>query len=377
MQLNKPRLKGSYHTMKVIFVLPNAAIGGVEKVRLALMRHFVDIGIECHLALRKRQGELLSEIPSAVRIHELAPTGMYEFIPTLIRLLRKEKPTHIITAFPDIGVLVWASLTLTRSYTKWIHSADNTHSSVAWRYGYLGRLRSRAENCMTAFIYKHSDAIVAVSNGVRDEILENYKVSPSRVKTIYNPVIDYSKLLPISRDRLDKSKQVNIVTLGRLVKQKGVDVLIEALATLPGNWRLDIWGDGPEYPNLDNLIRHYGLEKKIRLRGYTSKPIEILREADIFVMASRHEGLGNTLIEALACQCQVIATDCPHGPKEILMEGILGQLVPVENPESITKAIIRIMDGSEYVEPKLLANRAAHFSRTESCEQWVNLLASL
>lgn len=372
-----PEVNKSASAMKVLFILPNFSVGGVERVRLTLMQQFGTDGIECHLALRRCQGELIDRVRALVPVHELAPRGMHQFITALARLIRQENPTHVVTAFSDVGLLTWIALRLTRSRAKWVHSVDNTHSSIAWRRGFWGTRRSRAENRMATFIYRRVDAIVAVSHGIRQEILDWYGIPPSRVQTIYNPVVADSELLITNRGRPADQRTPKIVALGRLVRQKGLDVLVRAMVDIPGKWRLDIWGEGPERTNLKNLIYLYGLEAKVHLRGYTPTPLEVMRNADIFVMASRHEGLGNTLIEALACQCQVVATDCPHGPREILKGETLGQLVQVEDSSALASAIIRAMDGSAYVDPKLLLDRAERFSTVKSCRQWEALLHSL
>lgn len=374
----QPLKHGEPHkAMKVLFILPNVAIGGVERVRLALMQQFVADGIECLLALRRCRGELIDQIRSVVPVHELAPRGIHQLIPALVRLIRRENPTHVVSAFSDVGVLTWIALRMSRSHAKWIHSADNTHSAVASRSGLWGMLRSLVENRMAGFTYRRVDATVAVSHGIRQEILKWYGVSPLRVTAIYNPVVPGDELLKVNREENTGRSVWKIVAVGRLVRQKGFDVLVRAMADVPGIWCLDIWGEGPEYSNLRNLIRQYGLEEKVNLRGYTSQPFEVMRDADIYVMSSRHEGLGNTLIEALACQCQVVATDCPHGPREILEGGKLGQLVPVGDSSALAGAITNLIEGKIRVDPILLLDQAAHFSRAESCHQWGTLLRSL
>lgn len=377
MHLRAPAQNKQARPMKVLFILPNVAVGGVERVRLTLMQQFVADGIECLLALRRCRGELIELARAIAPVHELAPGGMYQFLPALAKLIRRENPTHVVTAFSDVGLLTWIALKMTRSRAKWVHSADNTHSSIASRPGFFGILRSRAENRMASFTYRRVDAIVAVSDGIRQEIIDWFRIPPSRVSTIYNPVVAGDELLVMTRGRPAGQLVSKIVAVGRLVNQKGFDVLVRAMVDVPGKWRLDIWGEGPERSSLGKLICQSGLEAKVHLRGYTSKPFEVMRSADIYVMTSRHEGLGNTLIEALACQCQVVATDCPHGPREILQGEKLGQLVPVDDSKALACAISRAIEGEVYVAPKLLLDRATHFSCAQSCGEWETLLCSL
>ena len=106
-------------------------------------------------------------------------------------------------------------------------------------------------------------------------------------------------------------------------------------------------------------------------------PFTVMREADLFVLPSRHEGLPGVLIEALACQCQIVSTDCPQGPREILQEGKLGELVPVEDANALAAAITRVLEGKRQVDSDLLLERAYDFSRSVCCARWESLLRDL
>lgn len=366
-----------HKAMKVLFILPNVAVGGVERVRLTLMQQFLADGIECLLALRHCRGELVERAREIVPVYELAPHGIHQFIPELARLIKREQPTHVVTAFSDVAVLAWIAMRLARSRARWVHSVHNTHSMTGARRGFWGRLRYRLENQMAGFAYHQADATVTVSEGVRQEIFERYSVDSSRVTTIYNPAVPDDQLKWARPPRHGSSDPHRIVAIGRLVHQKGFDILIQAMARTTGSWQLEIWGDGPERPNLEASISENKLRERITLRGYTPDPYAVLREADLFVMSSRHEGLPATLIEALACQCQIVATDCPHGPREILNDGRLGQLVPVEDESALGDAIARAIDGTAYVEPHLLRDRASDFRRSACCTRWESVLRSV
>lgn len=363
--------------MKVLFILPDVRIGGIERVRMTLIEQFVSDGIECWLALRRCRGELLDRARSLAPVDELAPRGIHQFIPALAKLIRREKPTHVITAFSDVGFLVWVALRLARSDAKWIHSVDQTHSTVASRPGISGRIRHGIENRIAGFVYRHANAIVAVSQGLEKEVVDCYRIPVDRISTIYNPIVSREILCyRPEKGRVDGWPRI-IVSMGRLVRLKGFEILISAMPRVRGQWRLDIWGEGPERALLESAISASGMQDRIRLRGYTADPYAVMRQADLFVSASRHEGLGNALVEALACQCQVVATDCPHGPREILEGGKFGQLVPVDNPEALADAINRVLSGDRRVDPGVLLQRASAFTSEESCSRWEALLRAL
>lgn len=361
--------------MKVLFILPKVPAGGVERVRLILIEWLMANGIECRLALRHYRGELMEQARTLVPVLEFAPRGVHQFIPALTRLIAREQPTHVVTAFSDVGFMAWIALRRSGHHAAWIHSVHSSHYKV--RPGLVGKIRSSIENCVAGHVYKCADTVVAVSEGVREEIIEKYRARPSRIKTIYNPVVPDVELRPLRKLPTENIRLFRIVALGRLMRVKGFDVLIRAMARVSGSWRLNIWGEGPERKNLESLIQQLGLQDKVHLRGYTSAPYEAMREADLYVLSSRHEGLPASLIEALACQCQIVATDCPVGPSEILQRGEFGQLVPVEEPEALAAAVRRVMVGGFRVCPARLLARARDFSQPRGCAQWEELLRAV
>lgn len=363
--------------VKVLFVLPRMVAGGIERMRLVLARDFMDQGMECMLALRHCRGELIDDARALLQVVELAPRGMHEFIPSLRRLIEREKPTHIITAFPDVGVLAWCAMRLARSPAAWVHSVHLTHDGVAARPGILGWARHLLEQVAARFVFQRADRIVAVSNGLVREITRMTRQPRAPVTRIYNPVVPDIELKPRDDSERGNGKPFRIVAIGRLAREKGFDVLIEAMRAVPQPWRLEIYGEGPERPALEALSREAGLAEHVAFKGFSSSPFGALRSADLFVLPSRYEGLGNVVIEAMACQCQIVATDCPVGPSEILQEGRFGQLVPVEDALSLADAIRAAMDRRYFVATEKLLQRAAEFSRSEGCRQWAALVQDL
>lgn len=363
--------------MKVLFILPRMVVGGIEHVRLILASHFLSEGVECKLAVRTCSGGLVDRARSLLPVIELAPRGMHQFVPKLITLLRNERPTHVITAFPDIGLLAWIAMKLAGRKAVWVHSVHLTHASIAAKPGFRGRIRHHLDNIFLGFNYRRADKVVTVSEALREEVIRLFGIAPEKVETIYNPVIPESELRdrPIERD--NPARPYTIIAMGRLAKEKGFDVLIEAMEMTPQPWHLEIFGAGPELRYLEDLVSSKELNAQVDFRGNTELPFDILRTADLFVLPSRSEGLGNVVIEAMACQCQIVATDCCVGPSEILKKGRLGQLVPIENPGALSEAIVRSMTGSFLVAPAELLERAKDFSRVRGCEHWLALLREI
>ncbi len=140
-----------------------------------------------------------------------------------------------------------------------------------------------------------------------------------------------------------------ILAIGRLVEQKGHDLLIRAFArahAAEAGWRLVILGEGPQRPALEKLVLNLGIRDAVSLPGIVDEPAELLSRAGIFVLPSRYEGFPNALLEAMACGCAVIAADCPSGPAEIIHDGMNGLLVPKEDIASLSDALLKLMHDS-------------------------------
>tara|TARA_Y100001960_G_scaffold292980_1_gene335610 strand:- start:258 stop:908 length:651 start_codon:yes stop_codon:yes gene_type:complete len=137
-----------------------------------------------------------------------------------------------------------------------------------------------------------------------------------------------------------------IVAIGRLKKLKGFDLLISAFAKVSTDfpdWRVKIYGDGPEGESLQHQIKALHLTDKIEMCGPTQKVHNALSKAGIFVLTSYYEGMPNALIEAMSTGAPCISTDCPHGPNELIRSGYNGILTPVGQVAPLSEALRNLM----------------------------------
>ena len=173
-----------------------------------------------------------------------------------------------------------------------------------------------------------------------------------------------------------------ILAIGRLVEQKGHDLLIRAFArahAAEAGWRLVILGEGPQRPALEKLVLNLGIRDAVSLPGIVNEPAELLSRAGIFVLPSRYEGFPNALLEAMACGCAVIAADCPSGPAEIIHDGVNGLLVPREDVTALSAAMDRLMHDDELRVNlgKQAIEINSRFSRAKIMAQWDDLIESV
>ena len=236
-----------------------------------------------------------------------------------------------------------------------------------------GRLHRRARRS-----YPFADSAVGVSQGVTAELEGIPGMARDRVHTIYNPVVS-ADLDRKTRESPrhpwfdDRSCPV-ILAIGRMKKVKDFPTLLRAFARLLDRRpaRLIVLGEGPLRPSLLSLARESGIAEHVDFPGFKENPYAFLAKADLFVLSSRYEALPTVLIEAMACGCPVVSTDCPVGPREILEGGRLGPLVPVGDPETLATAMERTLE--EPPERDALRARGSCFGVDRAVDRYEELL---
>ncbi len=200
----------------------------------------------------------------------------------------------------------------------------------------------RVWNILRNKLYRYSDCLVVQTESIKAWFLQYIKFKKSIV-IIPNPVsINDRNETETVKGILLNNKSKIIVSMGRLVWEKGFDLLIESYSRIQKifpDWKLLIFGDGVEKENLRSKVISMGLENNVLFGGVIKNPISILKRADLFILPSRVEGFPNALLEAMACGLPVISFNCPSGPSEIIKNGTNGILVPPENVEELTYAI--------------------------------------
>ncbi|MGE0681501.1 MAG: glycosyltransferase [Candidatus Binatia bacterium] len=165
-----------------------------------------------------------------------------------------------------------------------------------------------------------------------------------------------------------------ILSVGRLAKQKDFPTLLRAFARVRATRRarLMILGEGRKRKHLECLIKTLGIADDVALPGFVLNPFPYMARAAVFVLSSAWEGLPGALVEAMACGCPVVSTNCPSGPAEILDEGTYGPLVPVGDETALARAILTVL-GSSITTEKLRA-RAFQFSIDRVADRYLEIL---
>ena len=226
------------------------------------------------------------------------------------------------------------------------------------------RLYHRLTGWIIKALWHDANVVVANSHGLAS-LAQMY--DPTATVGVIPAGADLTGIAPKQGYKADGA--VNILFVGRLVKQKGLDVLIAALAAMDPavNWRLTLVGDGPEWPALAGEAARVGLADQLDLRGWVTKDAlpALYRSGDIFVLPSRDEGMANALLEAMAAGLPVVATRIA-GSSEVVVQGETGLLVAPEDVEGLKVALTALIAD----ESKRAAFGRAGRTRVETTFGW-------
>lgn len=235
----------------------------------------------------------------------------------------------------------------------------------------------------TRWVNARADCSICVSPQLIAGVVENGM--PVESTALMTVGLDVERIWQLAREPapLLPPGQRYVIAVGRLSRQKGFDLLIQAHAKVvaAGEYHsLYIVGEGPERARLEQLAVELGVADSVFLVGFLANPHPVLARADLFVLSSRQEGMGGiVLLEALGHGVPIVATDCLTGPRSLLDDGRLGELVPPENVDALAAAIEQHLRAPADLRSRALAgpDRAREFDPAHTAIQFVAVLRSL
>jgi glycosyltransferase involved in cell wall biosynthesis len=357
---------------RIAFFLPTLAGGGAERVALNLLKGMVERDVLLDLVLADAEGPYLAQVPTGVRLINLGTGRVTKAIPALAKYLKETKPVGLLSHMNHANVAAIVAKGLARSQTKLVTVEHETLSASKSQLR-----RSKLLRPMMKFLYPHADIIVGVSQGVSEDLDRQLGLKPGTAKTVYNPVIDRDTLsqakMPLDHPWFEAGSPPVFLAVGRLSPQKDFSNLIRAFAQLrqQKNARLMILGEGELRGELEAEIASLGIGDDVAMPGFVSNPYAYMYNSAAFVLSSRWEGLPTVLIEAMACGCAVVATDCPSGPQEILAGGKYGILVPIDNAQALGSAMVQSIDSP--IDRSSSIDRGMYFSTERAVTEYLKL----
>ncbi|WP_280770890.1 glycosyltransferase family 4 protein [Salipaludibacillus daqingensis] len=317
----------------MMFIVSSLANGGAQRVISELANYYADNDITIHILLLSSD-DIFFKINKKVNIipvcNEISKkAGLSAMISRwkLIRKYAKQLKPSVVISF----------LSVTNIYTCFALGFTDHKVIVSERNDPRHDPKSVIKRRVREWAYRLADGLV-----FQTEDAQHYfdKVIQDKSIVIPNPIKgDLPE--PFMGERTKK-----IIAIGRLEKQKNLPLLIESFHIFHrenADYILDIYGEGTERDPLEQLIKHFGLEDKITLKGNVTNIHQSILDASFFVMSSDYEGMPNALMEAMALGLACISTDCPcGGPASLITDEENGLLIPPDNKEALIHAMKRV-----------------------------------
>lgn len=342
--------------MHISLFIPSLAGGGAERSMVVLANELSLIGykVDFLIAVDLEQEFYLDTLNSNINIIRFKANRTLFSLNRYIQYLKIAKPNCIISTIKHSNIVSYFARLFGNKASTLIFREANTPS--------LEKTRSILYKFSLFFvkhIYRNVDYVVAVSQGVYNDLRSYYGISESKLKLIYTPtqiaLVREKSKIDEPNTWLDDPNLKVIVSVGRLAPQKDYPTLIDAFSKIrcKENTRLIILGEGEKRGELEKQVIEYNLENFVSFIGFKENVFSYIRKADVFVLCSKYEGLPGVLIQALICGTPVVSSDCPSGPFEILDGGKFGKLFTVGDSGELASRLDEVLDGnffSDYAE---------------------------
>ncbi len=358
---------------RIAILLPDLRGGGAERLHILLANHWHAQGIKVDFALMRRRGDLLGLLADGIGIVDLGADRIRGVILPLARYLRKVRPDIVIAAMwplTSAAVLSW----LLAGKPGRLYLSDHIQLSISCVQEL--KISPWYLRAVMRLTYPAASGLIAVSEGVKQDMCRLGGFADLQVRVIYNPaaigVSPHPEPESIRKKLWGAGFDHHILSAGTLKAQKDHATLIRAFALLPAslNAKLTILGEGSLRAELAALVQQLGLQDRVAMPGFVVDTYPWYRTADLFVLSSRWEGLGNVIVEALECGVPVVSTDCQSGPAEILENGRIGRLVPIQDPAALAASIAESLRNP--ADRELLMRRARDFSISTIADQYLD-----
>jgi len=358
--------------MKIALLTASCRGGGAERVQISLAREFLQLGHCVYFVAFEEDGPLLREVPTGIHLITFGASRVMGGVLPLVGFLRKESPDVIIAAMAHVGTVAIMAQFLARWQGKLLVRVDfsrryNSHS--------LFDIKRLVMSVLQKNLFPRAYAIVGVSQAIVEESQEDFSLNNCHL--VHNPVATSF----VGRVCSEKTHhpffvcgEPIIIAIGRLSRVKGFSFLLKVFSVLRKSYnaKLIILGEGGERQNLEIEVRSLDLENHVSLPGFVPDPFLYLRNSSVYVLTSESESFGLSLVEALSTGMPIVSTDT-EGPRDILNDEVLGELVPFGCIELFAAAICRALGTTEkYREIRI--TRAADFAPERIAAQYLRLI---
>ncbi len=361
---------------KLIFFLPNFNLGGAAESILKLVKYLakrnfsilvISIGknfykkdfkkINCEIieikssrvlfSIFKLRKIIINEIKKNFDKIIFISNINYANIISLISLVNLKKINIVLTERSSISELKYAD-----SFTKF--------------------LKNIIIYSLAKYLYKFSDLIITNSNFEKKYITNKFQLH--NIISIHPPSI--KSINKLNNNKFNRKNVTRIIYVGRLSKEKGVFLILQALKEIKNNHKFifNLYGDGPEKESIKNYIKKNNLKKLVFLKGFVKNKKSIFKNADLFINASHWEGLPNALVQSINYNVFPICSNAPGGNMEVIKNGMLGVSFKKNNKKDLQNKIINFFNKRLKLNNKLRVKHLENYTEIKSNQKYFKIL---
>jgi len=355
--------------------LATSGHSGVDKIMGNLIRELGRRNIPVHLLTIRNHGPYLEEVPDSVRIVDLQSSHVDTAFPALVRYLKKEHPAFMLTDKDRVNRAALLAAMMSGASTKLSIRVGTTVSKNLERRDWFARTM---QILSIRTLYSKASNILVPSAGAAEDLETKFHLPSEKIKVVPSPVItdDFEQKCsePVNHAWLSNKTAPVILGAGELCSRKDFTTLIKAVSVVRKEMdvKLIIAGKGKKKKALIALADELGIKDSIDLVGFVQNLPAWMAKADLFVLSSICEGMPVVLIEALAAGTDVVSTDCPSGPRELLQNGLVAPLVPVGDSEALARAMLNRLRATR--EPERLKEAVSKFMVRASATSYLEAI---
>ncbi|GLI54206.1 glycosyltransferase [Thermodesulfovibrio yellowstonii] len=357
---------------KIGLLIDSLIGGGAERIVLNFYSIFTKLNHEVHIILIKDEIHHSIDHLSKQNLHILSKDGIIsknKFINKLklANLLKNkvkqiESDGNLFDFFISNSEDMDRISRISRIPNVYIRYRNCMSEYIKNKIGNKGVIKSHIRKFKFTFkfrrIYGNRD-IITVSKALADDIVYNVGVKPESIITIYNP-FNFNKIREMANEQIQLPKEPYIIYVAKFENRKRHDILIDAYYKSKIPHKLVLLGncytksDEETFQKLKAQIKRLNLDKKVIIPGLPKNPYPWIKKASLFVMSSDNEVLPTVIIESLIIGTTVVSTNCPTGPREILVNELSDFLVPVGNADALAEKIKKALDSYPHIRDEII-----------------------
>jgi glycosyltransferase involved in cell wall biosynthesis len=350
---------------RILLLLTSLHGGGAERVAVHLLRHLDTARFDVRMGLLRASGPYLDLVDATRLLVASGGDAHFDFdgpnraqyaagrllgaatrAPLAYRrMIAAHRPDVVMSFLKGTNLLTWLALTgLGQSRPRWIAREGNNVRAVL-REEAPSPVVERMSYRVTRRAYRRADAVLTNSSDMAARLPTDLGIEPARVRMINNPIDLAGIAAQAGEPVAGLPQRPYLLAAGRLEYQKWHEVLIRAFAQsgLARSHALVLLGKGSRLPYLHRLAAQLGVGEQVRFIGFVANPYAWMARAELFVLPSRWEGFPSAAAEAMACGTALLLTDCRYGPRDIVVPGESGELVPPDDAGALARMLSELI----------------------------------